>query len=447
MNNNEMDRADGVLPDEVLERLRWWAESHGKTTDEATAEFFSYMKNTLGIVSAKQEEDIFLIDAAETFVIEQRISTQGNTQTMVGCFVGVNGNDKVKDKREYQRNQALGVLNSGGLSAALQTGLVARAFVQDNTWWLERKDGVKTPTDTKHAEGELPWFAFHWNDMTLALLQNNPEWARHGEPIGAHLYQRIYYFAGNTPEKIGDDIKLWRVGVTDTTTAPNTPVQIGLPCKIRVRPQPEKVNEGWEDFLNGANRFFDNVTYTDDFVDEEDREVLSPETFLTALKNYVPDLSTLTELYHTKAEHVEGYNPIGPLVVVKGRVTDINAQGWDNDWSDEKTYPIRISSFDLQRAFPDGLGRDVQCMMHAFLKDDNHGLEYLGGGPLVSTTEWRPYALKSTVLVFGRLGMRTTDDGAFPRINALGVHAIPRLAIPAGESGNNTSLEQFGDDE
>ena len=51
--------------------------------------------------------------------------------------------------------------------------------------------------------------------------------------------------------------------------------------------------------------------------------------------------------------------------------------------------------------------------------------------------------MKSTVYIFGRLGLRVVDDGEVPTIRALGIYAPPRLAIPAGEGGN-TSLDQFG---
>ena len=336
-------------------------------------------------------------------------------------------------------NQALGVLNTNGLQQALTQGLVARAYPQDGVWWLERKGENMSPTDAKVVEGDLPWFGFEWSGMVLTLLQNNPEWARHNEPIGPHLYQRIYYFVGNTPEQIGDDIKMWRIGVSNTNEAPSNTVTIGAPCRIQVRPQPEKVNAGWEAFLNGANTFFDNVVYGDDFVDEEDRHLLQPENFLTAVSNYVADLSTLNEVFHTKAEHIQGYNPIGPLVILKGRVTDINAEGWDSEYSTDKTYPIRIPSFALQRAFPSGLGSNISVRLHQHLKEENHGFEYNNG------QGWAPYALKSTVIVFGRLGLTKRDDGEYPRLNCLGIYVVPSLAIPAGDGGNNTNLSQFNE--
>ena len=102
---------------------------------------------------------------------------------------------------------------------------------------------------------------------------------------------------------------------------------------------------------------------------------------------------------------------------------------------------MRISSFQLQRAHPDGLARELNMRVHGFLAQENNAFN-------VATEEgWKPYAVKSTVYVYGRLGLQTreTDAGVveLPRINALGVYCVPRLHVPAGEGGN-TNLGQFG---
>ena len=99
---------------------------------------------------------------------------------------------------------------------------------------------------------------------------------------------------------------------------------------------------------------------------------------------------------------------------------------------------MRVSSFQLQREFANDMWRkEVSVRVHGFLGDMNHAFDYEG------RDGWKPYAIKSTVLIFGRLGMRTTEEGQVPTVKASGVFAIPRLAIPAGEGGD-TSLDQFG---
>ena len=85
--------------------------------------------------------------------------------------------------------------------------------------------------------------------------------------------------------------------------------------------------------------------------------------------------------------------------------------------------------------------REVQVRVHGFLGAHGHAFEY------ATDDGWRRYAEKSTVLVFGRLGMRGVKDSEerVPRINALGIYAVPRLAIDAGEGGE-FDLDQFRGD-
>ena len=52
--------------------------------------------------------------------------------------------------------------------------------------------------------------------------------------------------------------------------------------------------------------------------------------------------------------------------------------------------------------------------------------------------------MKSTVIAFGHLSVRATDDGLWPALKTFGVFAVPRLAIPAGEGGD-TSTTQYGE--
>ena len=120
---------EGGLSTDVLERLHWWAELHGKTEDEAKAEFLSYCADALGIASVTDEDEEFILDAAETFVVEKRVMTSSgaNTTELVGMFLGVES--KLRDKRERQRNEALSAARES-LDSAIQSGRVARAFVE-----------------------------------------------------------------------------------------------------------------------------------------------------------------------------------------------------------------------------------------------------------------------------------------------------------------------------
>ena len=427
-------------PEGVTERLTWWAENNSKTLQEAHAEFSVYLRDTLGIDDPASEEGDFLIESAETFVVERRRATgAGETVEFVGCFIGVD--KKVTDKRAADRQVAVNAVREN-LSGAIANGIVARGYTENGRWMLETKDGVTQTEDS--AEGDDPWWLFREGDLNLALLQTNSEWKTFGRPIRPQMWSRTYYFLGNVAEEYNNEILLWAIRVGDPEEKPSFAVQIGAPVRCKVRP-PRQGNTDIP-FVTAANKFQTTIRYTDDFVEESDRALLAPERLWPAHDMFC-ELPELEELYHAGSRKVAGIdNPIGPLVIVKGKVTDVNREGWEDSYGDDPTsrrYPMRISSFDLQRAHPDGLRREVQCICHGHLVQVNHAFDYKDGD------RWLPYANKSTVLVFGRLGLRAVkdDDGNvtdhIPRINALGFYTVPRLVIPGGEGGD-TDISQFG---
>ena len=87
------------------------------------------------------------------------------------------------------------------------------------------------------------------------------------------------------------------------------------------------------------------------------------------------------------------------------------------------------------RSFEDNR-RDIGVGIHGFLGDEGRCFEY------ATVDGYKPYAIKSTVFIYGRLGMTVKDDAQIPKINAVGIYAVPRLAIPGGEGGE-TGVNQF----
>ena len=177
------------LPEEVKERLRWYAEQHSISEDEAEKHYLDYIEEHLGIVNPNEEDEDFLIDAAETFVVERRVmqSPGGSGIEWVGCFIAVE--PKIRDKRARVRGEALSKA-SADLSQAIEDGVVARAFVENGVWMLEKANGIVASTQERFVEDEDPWFLVRDSGMTLCLLQTNPDWARHGEPLSPRLYSR-----------------------------------------------------------------------------------------------------------------------------------------------------------------------------------------------------------------------------------------------------------------
>ena len=429
------------LPEEVLERLHWYAEQHSISQDKAVEQYLGYIEEHLGIVNTQEEDDDFLVDAAETFVVERRVmSTPGGSSTeLVGCFVAVE--PKIRDKRENVREYAIQSAKED-LGAAIEKGTVARAFVENGVWMLEKAMGIVASTQERFDEDNDPWFLVRDSGMTLAILQENPDWARHGEPISPYLFSRTYRFYGNTPEKFEDEMELFRIDVSGSTElSVSQNVVFGEPCTVKVRPQGDNVSPGWEDMWRGVSNFFKSINYNKEFVSEDDREYLKGDLLMGGMDCYVSDLSDLMDVYRSESETIEGFeNPIGPLVCIKGKVTDINQTGYESEYDPTgMNYTMRVSSFALQREFPDNMWRqEVSVRVHGFLGQDCHAFDYKG------RKGWKPYAVKSTVYIFGRLGLRAVEEGKqeVPTIRALGVYAPPRLAIPAGEGGN-TSLDQF----
>ena len=431
--------SDNELPEEVKERLRWYAEQHSVSEDEAAKQYLDYIEEHLGIVNPNEEDEDFLVDAAETFVVERRVmqAPGGSTVEWVGCFIAIE--PKIRDKRANIREQALSEARKD-LTNAINGGKIARAFVEGGVWMLEKANGIVASTQERFVEGEDPWFLVRDSGMTLCLLQSNPDWARHGEPIAPSLFSRTYRFYGNEPEMYADDMQAIRIDVGGATEEDvSKAVRIGQACKIQLRPQ-GTVTEGWEDSYRAANNFFANVVYTDDFVEESDRQYLKGEILMGGMDSYVADLTELMEVYQNQSEKVSGYDtPVGPLVCIKGKVTDINRTGYETEYDPYgKDFSMRVSSFQLQREFANDMWRkEITVRVHGFLGDECHAFDYEG------REGWKPYAVKSTVYIFGRLGVRATDDGQVPAMKAMGIFVPPRLAIPAGEGGD-TSLDQFG---
>ena len=431
--------SDNELPEEVKERLRWYAEQHSVSEDEAAKQYLDYIEEHLGIVNPNEEDEDFLVDAAETFVVERRVmqAPGGSTVEWVGCFIAIE--PKIRDKRANIREQALSEARKD-LTNAINGGKIARAFVEGGVWMLEKANGIVASTQERFVEGEDPWFLVRDSGMTLCLLQSNPDWARHGEPIAPSLFSRTYRFYGNEPEMYADDMQAIRIDVGGATEEDvSKAVRIGQACKIQLRPQ-GTVTEGWEDSYRAANNFFANIVYTDDFVEESDRQYLKGEILMGGMDSYVADLTELMEVYQNQSEKVSGYDtPVGPLVCIKGKVTDINRTGYETEYDPYgKDFSMRVSSFQLQREFANDMWRkEITVRVHGFRGDECHAFDYEG------REGWKPYAVKSTVYIFGRLGVRATDDGQVPAMKAMGIFVPPRLAIPAGEGGD-TSLDQFG---
>tara|TARA_R110000744_G_scaffold402_2_gene1602 strand:+ start:439 stop:1755 length:1317 start_codon:yes stop_codon:yes gene_type:complete len=434
-NQKDSPNNDLTFHGEVEERLKWWSEKHNKTMEEAREEFTAYLLSDLGISNPKDEDDDFLIEAAESFMVERRVmssTSSANATELVGYFIGVDS--KVRDGQERKRAPAV-TAAMNDLSEAINLGLVARAYTEGGVWMLEKKDG---PVKTEESADDKPWFLFDEHGLSIAILQNNADWSRFGEPITPYRWQRTYHFFGNEKSNFMDAQETLRITITSKTAEDWHVPQMFEPCTLKVRARNGEPSKGWENVWNGLP-FPASVTYGN-IVEEQYMDAIKPERLLPSSDAYVKDLSTLGEIFDTKSETIAGFaKPIGPMVLIKAKVSDLRLEPSDYEYDPTgHTYFMRVTSFDLMRSFGEGNRRDIGIGIHGFLGDEAHPFE-------VATDEgYKPYAVKSTVIIYGRLGVSLKDDDIIPKINAVGIYAVPRLAIPAGEGGE-TTVQQYGE--
>lgn len=416
-------------PEGVVERLQGYADANGVTLDDAKQKFVQFLSDKYAVENWQDEDEDFLLEASEGFVVQRRSGGSSfETVNFVGMLVGVDG--KWRDKRKNTRDQAVAAYLEDA-DKAVQSGLVAKCVKENGTWHLIKADGKH---DTEETDEE-PWFLHNTGSGPIAILQTG-DFESKGDPIRPVLKSRYYYFLGNSEADFGDEVTLWRFDSSDIDATPT----MWKPCRLKVIPNTrENVNPDFADILRVPRGWANEIQYTNDFVDADVRPQLAPEKFgvnPAIHKHHVP-LPDLLEYYQRNMKEVPGINPVGPLVLIKGKVTSLFKEGWDNDYDETgKVYNLRVSSWDLQKEHPSGLRSEVSVRIPGVLKERTHVFEYNDG------ENWKPYAERSTVLVMGRLGIRATDSGELPQVNAFGVFAVPRFVVPAADGGDS-NVEQF----
>jgi len=418
--------------DAVVERLQGYADANSINLDDAKQKFVQYLSDKYAVDNWQDEDEDFLIEASEGMVVQGRSGGSGmKTENWVGMIIGVD--PKKRDKRKYTREQALSAwIASEG--KAINAGIVARCIKKDGVWNLVKADGTHP---TQESDDDKPWFMVETPTGPIALLQTG-DWSSKGDPIRPELWSRYYYFLGNTESEFGNKVGLFRLDSPDPDANPD----LFKPCRLKVIPNntDREPNPDFADVFRLPRKWGNEIVYTDDFVESDLKPQLAPEKFCVnpSIHDYHVLLTDMLETYHVGMKEIPGMNPVGPLAIIKGKVTSLFKEGWDSDWDETgKTYNLRLTSWDLQREHPSGLRSQIQARIGGVNNERFHAFDYKDGD------QWKPYAERSTVLVFGRLGVRVTeDDGEVPQITAFGIHAVPRFVVPAADGGN-PSTEQF----
>jgi hypothetical protein len=423
-------------PEAVIERLQGYADANNISLDDAKQKFVEYLSDKFAIDNWQDEDEDFLIEVCEGMVVQRRSGVSIQTENWVGIIIGVD--PKKRDKRKRVREEALAAWTADP-DKAINAGIVARCVKDNGVWNLVKADGTH-PTEEKE-DDDSPWFLVNTSTGPIALLQTG-NWSSKGDPIRPELWSRYYYLLGNTEQEFGNKVGLFRLDSPD----PDADPQLFKPCRLKVVPNDpnREINPDFADVFRLPRKWVNDVVYTNDFVEADLQPQLSPEKFCVnpSIHNYNVPLTDLLETYQSGMKEIAGMNPVGPLAIIKGKVTSLFKEGWDSDWDETgKTYNLRLTSWDLQREHTSGLRSEVQARIGGVNKERFHAFEYKDGD------QWKPYAERSTVLVFGRLGVRVTEDaGEIPQITAFGIHAVPRFVVPAADGGN-PSTEQFEGDE
>ena len=116
----------------------------------------------------------------------------------------------------------------------------------------------------------------------------------------------------------------------------------------------------------------------------------------------------------------------------------MNTEGRDNEYDEDgRGYSLSLTSMGLQNIHGGGNGSEVMCWVGSACHDMTNPFHFED----VDDELWG-YAEKSTVLVYGRIGMSIRDGEQLPNIKVMGVYADNRRSIRR-MGGGDTGSGQF----
>ena len=425
------DESTDGWPDEVRKRLEAYAERTGASLEDVTSDFVTYLVSDFGIEDSADEDEDLIQDLSEGFFMETRRARAGGSSTeYVGHFVGVAA--KWNDRREKSRARLCKAYQNNA-DAIIESGDVGVFSSKDGKWSIQTKNGL-VDTEEEVVEGQLPKDSFRCGEILLGMLVKNPASSNCGKPFPCYDATRYIYFLGNEKSAFEDDIRLLRISAN-----PEDEITIGLPCKFQGRPIREDASDGWDDVVEVWDDWTDNITYTDEFVDPEVRRDLRAERYWVSedFHSHYVELDELTEAYESGKQTLSsGDGHFGPVVLTKGFVARMSTEGQRSEHDQTgRNFSMDLSSMALQQAHGDERA-EVRLWISGACHDLTHPFEFS------DEAGWVEYAERSVVLVCGRIGLRAVGDHYVPKMNVMGVYAIPNRARRR-QSGGDTGLSQF----
>ena len=417
-------------PGEVLERLQGYADRTDKKVGQAANEFTDWLRKEFSVGDPLDEETYLLIEWSEMFVIETRnlggSTTSGRqTTTYVGMIVGIE--DTTRDNRANAKETALNMFRSNS-DRAIEEKLIGVVTAKEGMWHVNGE-----VTQEKVDGSNLPWFAFEHGDMILCLLNTNSASKSVGQPMAPTSVSRTLYFLGS--EENSNVISQWRVNLSGKSMSAG--YNFHTPCKVQAIPPSQ---EG-RDTLYTNRDFHETIEYTDNFLPDNLRNELQPQRFLVndQMHDVVVDLSELPEAHSDKKIKLPSGMTLNPTVLVKGYVSGMNKAPMNSEYdATGRSYRMDITSLSLQSRNGRGPQSRVTVWIPGNMFDEQHPFDFQD-----SDGQWKPYAERTQVIIFGRLKMRPYKEDMLPSLTALGIYVPPRTARPAAISGD-TGLDQFG---
>jgi len=409
-----------ALPQGVAQRIVAYAERTNKKADEVKQDYLNYIKEEWGCDNPAEEDDDLLIDWAEQAFVQTRKKTGGgsNTNTWVGCFLGVA--DRKKDRLQNIVKSNVALFNKDP-AEAIGLGRVGVFEKDGDVWAIRNKDGL---TPLTNSSSEDPPFGIKTGDDWVCLL------TRKGLPSSPVRMGRYAYFLGGEE---GDflnnaNIGLWKVDLTNDNADMN--LDIGRPCKISVVPPRDTANEYFKTVLGTYDDFTPN--YTDEFVPEGMRSLLQPKNYwVSEDHDMFVHIDQLEEAFESRKERTEiGGRQVtyGPLIITKGTINSMNTEPRDSEYDPE--------GFNYNMTLSSTIAGDIDCWIA--------GAVGVMCDPFTSGwgEEAFDYAEKSTVFVFGRVGMKDRDGLISPKISVMGIYGDPRRCRKRA-TGGDTGVGQF----
>lgn len=426
--------AEVTLPAGVVERLTKYAERTKRPYDEVLAEWRAYVAKEFSCDHPEDEDEDLLVDWTEMMLVETRAASGGGamagTVNYVGWFLGA-------DPKRYDRRSNLVRRAKRDFTLdpnkAVGDGFVGHYIKRGATWALVTNKGEQS---TSMPSDEVPEHSFVADGERICLL------AKSGKPKAMSMMGRNFYFLGAEEGKFTEDgaIQQWRLDCQGEDA--DMEIQVGVPCRVPARPPNENVAKDWADMLSTGLGVHKSITYTDDFVSEDDRPALHPFRAWTdmELHDAFAPLEDLVEVFESRSRTftINGeQGKQGPVVITRGTVNRLSSEPRDNQYDEDgRGYSIALTSMALQSEHGRGDSSEVMGWMGSACNDLTNPFIARDG------EEEIPYAERSTVLVVGRIAVKRKDGADIPNLKVMGVFADPRR-IRRRQTGGDTGQGQF----